>query len=62
MDVYYLKESQNSKIPIDKIDIYTMLQNFNGLTFFQIFKSNNAFLEFLEKETKKLNVKKEFDE
>lgn len=62
MDVFYLKSSENSKIPIEKIDIYTMLQNFNGLTFFQIFKSNNKFVEFLEKEIKKLGLKKEFDE
>jgi hypothetical protein len=34
MDVFDLKYREDSNLHIDKIDIQTMLQNFNGLTFF----------------------------
>lgn len=39
-----------------------MVQNFNGLTFFEIFKSEDQYFDYLEKEVKKLKLAKVVDE
>ena len=47
VDVFDLQEKERKSLYVDKIDEMTMLQNFNGLTPFQIFQSNADFVIFL---------------
>lgn len=56
MDVLDIIRRQENSLYISDIDPETMVQNFNGLTFFQIFRENEDYLEILFKQIKQLGV------
>jgi hypothetical protein len=48
------KEKNN--LYVAEIDENTVLQNFNGLTFFQIFSQTPEYLELIEEQIKNKNL------
>ena len=47
LDVFYIQRCQRNSIAVNELNTYTVLQCFNGLTFFEIFKQEIDYLELI---------------
>jgi len=46
-DINYIQECQEKELFVNKIDFDTVLSNFNGITFFMIFRKNRKYLDLI---------------
>ena len=56
LDVLYIQESLRNSIAVTVLDNHTVLQNFNGLTFFEIFKTQIDYLELIYSQIQTLEL------
>ena len=47
LDVFYIQRCQRNSIAVNELNTNTVLQCFNGLTFFEIFKQEIDYLELI---------------
>jgi len=47
LDVLYLKNRIKDSLAVQILDLHTVLQNFDGLTFFEIFKSQIDYFDLI---------------
>jgi hypothetical protein len=57
LEIEQIRKMQRQNLYVPKIYFETALQNFNGLTFFQIFRTNPSILQLLEFNIEELNLK-----
>lgn len=55
-DVKDLIDKDNKNLHVSVLDVWTLLQNFNGYTPFQIFQSNSKFFTYLYDKIKEENI------
>ncbi len=56
IDVLDIQKKEQENLYINKIDENSMVQNFNGLTFFELFKHNPDYIDLLLKKIKSSNI------
>jgi hypothetical protein len=52
MDVKFLKQREAENLVVSKIDVNMMFQNFNDLTFFQIFRHKEEYFQIIVNQIK----------
>lgn len=55
-EVFQMRRNEVNGIYMANINIETALQNFNGLTFFQIFRTNPEYLQLIENQINEKNL------
>jgi hypothetical protein len=47
LDINYIRNCEKKELFVKSIDFDTLLANFNGITFFMIFRQNQSYLDLI---------------